>query len=105
MQTLCNPPEWVVLEHQVADLLQRQEEHGWYFDEDAARELTSTLSRQLEDTSKLLRDRHPYVFGSEFTPKRNNKTQGYVEGCAFTKLKEFSPSSRDPRLTASPITV
>jgi DNA polymerase I-like protein with 3'-5' exonuclease and polymerase domains len=95
MQTLCNPPEWVVLEHQVADLLQRQEEHGWYFDEDAARELTSTLSRQLEETSKLLRDRHPYVFGSEFTPKRNNKTQGYVEGCAFTKLKEFSPSSRD----------
>lgn len=95
MQTLCQPPDWIKLEHQVATILQQQEEHGWYFNERTAWEFASTLRRELEDITKLLRDRHPYVFGSEFTPKRNNKTQGYVQGAPFCKLKEFSPTSRD----------
>ena len=33
--------------------------------------------------------------GSEFTPKRNNKTSGYIEGASFTRLKELNPTSRD----------
>ena len=88
-------PEWVALEHQVAQVLTKQELHGWYFDSEAAWKLASSLRTELEETYQILRDRHPYVFGSEFTPKRNNKTSGYVEGCPFTKLKELNPTSRD----------
>tara|TARA_A100001201_G_scaffold143514_1_gene145502 strand:- start:1927 stop:3195 length:1269 start_codon:yes stop_codon:yes gene_type:complete len=95
MRALPPIPSWVALEQETAFILQQQEEHGWYFDERAAWELTQTLTRELDETYQLLRDRHPFVFGSEFTPKRNNKTQGYIEGCTFTRLKEFNPTSRD----------
>ena len=88
-------PDWVALEHQVAQILTQQQLHGWYFDTEAAWKLASSLRTELEETYQLLRDRHPFVFGSEFTPKRNNKTSGYVEGCSFTKLKELNPTSRD----------
>ena len=88
-------PDWVALEHDVARILSEQELHGWYFDTKAAWQLASTLRGELEQTCELLRNRHPFVKGSEFTPKRNNKTSGYVEGASFTKLKELNPTSRD----------
>ena len=88
-------PEWVALEHQVAQILTDQETHGWYFDEPSAWELESALAQELRDTTEVLRSRFPFVPGPEFTPKRNNRTQGYVEGAPFTRLKEFNPSSRD----------
>ena len=83
------------MEHQVAQILQQQEEHGWRFDERAAWELASSLREELSQIEKLLRNRHPYVAGSEFTPKRSNKTQGYVKGATSTRLKELNPTSRD----------
>ena len=95
MQTLPPLPEWVALEHKVAQILTDQEIHGWYFDEPAAWKLESTLRQELESLTELLRDRHPLVKGSEFTPKRANKTSGYVEGATFSRLKEFNPTSRD----------
>ena len=88
-------PEWVQMEHQVAQILTKQEQHGWFFDEPAARELEQTLRREYEETTKLLRDRHPFVEGSLFTPKRNNRTRGIFEAAPFTKLKELNPTSRD----------
>ena len=95
MESFQALPQWVQMEHQVAHILQTQEEHGWQFDEDAARQLTQTLQQELRDTEKVLRDKHPFVKGSEFTPKRPNKTAGYVAGATLTKLKEFNPTSRD----------
>ena len=95
MQTLCKPPDWIKLEHDAAKVLTRQELYGWNFDERAAWELASTIRGELERITALLRNRYPYVAGSEFTPKRNNKTQGYVQGAPFCRLKEFSPTSRD----------
>ena len=95
MESLPPIPEWVSLEHQVAQILTQQEQHGWYFDEQAARKLESTLRREYEETCQLLRNRHPFVSGSLFTPKRDNRTKGYVSGAAFTKLKELNPTSRD----------
>ena len=95
MQPFPQIPEWITFEHQVAQILTQQEIHGWYFDEKSARKLEQTLRKEYEDTTKLLRNRHPFVAGHEFTPKRNNKTQGYVEGCSFTRLKELNPTSRD----------
>ena len=95
MRPLPPIPEWLTLEHQVQIILTQQEEHGWYFDEQAARELESTLRREYEDTSQLLQQRHAYVRGSEFCPKRSNKRTGYIEGARFTKLKDLNPTSRD----------
>jgi len=95
LETLSTIPEWITLEHDVARILTEQEIHGWYFDEPAAWELESSLRRELEGLTQLLRNRYPYVKDREFTPKRPNKTQGYIAGATLTKLKEFSPTSRD----------
>ena len=83
------------MEHQVAHILQQQEEHGWYFDEQRAQELEQTLRRELETTTELLRKQYPYCAGALFTPKRDNRTQGYVNGAQLQRLKEFNPTSRD----------
>jgi len=88
-------PDWLTLEHDVATILTQQEIHGWYFDEPAAWQLESSLRGELEELSQLLRNRYPYVEGAEFTPRRPNKTQGYIKGATFTRLKDFNPTSRD----------
>ena len=95
MRTLPPLPDWCSLEHQVAQILTEQELHGWYFNERQAYELESTLRSELESLTNSLRERHPFIRGAEFTPKRNNKTSGYFEGCTFTRNKEFNPTSRD----------
>lgn len=95
MAPLSTLPEWVTLEHDVQRILTTQELHGWSFDQSAAWQLASALSSELRETEALLRRRHPFVRGSEFTPKRNNSRQGYVEGASFTRLKELNCSSRD----------
>ena len=46
MRPLPPLPEWITLEHQVAQILTQQEIHGWYFDESSARELESSLRRE-----------------------------------------------------------
>ena len=95
MRPLPPIPEWVQMEHQVAHILTKQEIHGWYFNESEARNLESTLRKELEDTTRVLRKQYPYVAGALFTPKRNNRTQGYVDGAEFQRLKELNPTSRD----------
>ena len=83
------------MEHQVAQILTQQEIYGWYFDEQEARSLESTLRREVEDTTRILREQYPYVAGTLFTPKRDNRTQGYVAGAELQRLKELNPTSRD----------
>ena len=95
MRSLFPLPEWVALEHEVAKILTKQEQHGWYFDERAAWKLASSLQQELQDLEKILRTRHAYVAGAEFTPKRDNKTSGYIKDARFTRLKELNPTSRD----------
>ncbi len=95
MQSFQQIPDWVKLEHQVAHLLTQQEIHGWFFDVNAARELESTLRKELWEIEDILRERFPTVAGPVFTPKRDNRTQGYVKGASFTKLKDINIRSRD----------
>ena len=95
MEAFSTLPEWITLEHQVATILTNQEHHGWYFDEQSARELESTLRSELESTQAKLRADFPYVAGTVFTPKRDNQRTGYVKGVPFTRLKDFNPQSRD----------
>ena len=95
MQPFPQIPDWVLLEHQVAQILTQQEIHGWYFDERSAWELESALRTEYEETTRLLRKRHPFIAGPVFTPKRDNRSRGYVCGAEFTRLKELNPTSRD----------
>ena len=95
MRPLPPLPDWLQLEHQVAHILTEQENHGWYFNEASARELESALRREYEETTRLLRNRHPFVAGSVFSPRRDNRSRGYVCGAEFTRLKELNPTSRD----------
>ena len=95
MGTLSTLPPWVQVEHEVAKLLTEQELHGWTFNVSAAQQLTQTLQKELEEIKQGIKQRHPFVKGEEKTPKRNNKTQGYIEGATFTRLKETNPTSRD----------
>ena len=95
MVSLSEVPQWIKLEHDVATILTLQELHGWHFDERTAWELESTLRQELESLTRILRDRHPFVAGSIFTPRRPNKTQGYFTGCESIRLKDFNPTSRD----------
>jgi hypothetical protein len=88
-------PDFVTLEHDVAKILTEQELHGWFFDESAARELASTLYTELDGLDLVLRERHPFVAGSVFNPKRPNKTQGYFVGAESVRLKDASFTSRD----------
>ncbi len=83
------------MEHRVAEILTQQKLNGWQFDEQRAWELESTLRRELEEITQVLRGQFPLIGGALFTPKRNNRTSGYVEGAQFTRLKEFNPTSRD----------
>ena len=95
MVPLLKIPDFIKLELDVATILTEQDLYGWYFDERAAWELESTLRRELEALNQVLRLRYPFVAGKEFTPKRVNRSLGYVEGATCTKLVEFNPSSRD----------
>ena len=88
-------PRFYDLELEAALILQKQEERGFYFDESAAWELTSTLEEELRQISKVLQQRHPFVAGPSFTPSRPNKTRGYIAGAPFTRLIELNISSRD----------
>ena len=95
LEPLSTIPKWITLEHEAAEILTKQELHGWYFDERSAWQLASTLRQELEKVNQLLRNRHPYVAGPVFTPKRDNRTQGYVKDAPFTRLKELNTQSRD----------
>ena len=95
MGSLPKIPNWIQLEHDIAKLLTRQEQHGWTFDADAAWLFASTLREELREIEGTLRRKHPYVAGAEFTPRRNNRSQGYAKNAPFTRLKELNPTSRD----------
>ena len=95
MEAFPQIPEWVKLEHQVAQILTQQEIHGWRFDKDAAWEFASTLRQELREIEESLRRQHPFVQGAEFTPKRDNRTSGYAKGASLTRLKDTNPTSRD----------
>ena len=48
MESFPKIPEWVLMEHQVAQILTDQEQHGWHFDEQAAWKLESSLRKSMK---------------------------------------------------------
>ena len=91
-------PRAVDLEHEVVNIIARQERHGFSFDRDGARALYSSLLGRRLDIGKQLALAFPaWEETEEFVPKRNNKTKGYVAGVAIERSEtvEFNPNSRD----------
>ena len=95
MATLPEIPEAVQLEHSIAELMAAQETVRWPFDVRKAQELENKLLTKLEGLRECARGVCTFAPGNLFTPKRDNKTQGYVAGAEMQRLKEFNPSSRD----------
>lgn len=95
METFPEIPEAVQLEHSVAELMAAQEAVGWPFNVRKAQELENTLLTSLESLRECAGGLCYAVPGNLFTPKRDNKTQGYVLGAEMQRLKDFNPSSRD----------
>lgn len=100
-------PESVEIETELAEYLGYQMRAGWPFDMKKAVALVADLTAKREVAAQELVDHFGgwFVNMGEFTPKVNNKAQGYVKGAMCSKLKyiEFNPSSRDHianRLTA-----
>jgi DNA polymerase I-like protein with 3'-5' exonuclease and polymerase domains len=83
------------LEHQCAQIMTWQEQAGYPFDIKKAHALESRLRTELETLSDQMRSTFSFVAGKEFVPRRNDATRGYVTGAPFTRLTEFSPTSRD----------
>ena len=95
METFPEIPEPVILEHQVAELMQDQKRVGWPFNIRKAQELENTLLNRLQELREATEALCTYVPGNIFIPKRDNKRQGYVKDCEMQRLKDFNPSSRE----------
>lgn len=85
----------IKLEHECARIMAQQETHGWPFDVAAAERLEGELRGEADKLADAMRATFPYVFDKEFTPRRDNRTQGYRKGATVCRLKEFNPTSRD----------
>ena len=95
MDTFPKIAESVVLEHQIAELMSQQKTTGWPFDVRKAQELENQLLTELEKFKQTAETICHYVPHNLFTPKRDNKKQGYYAGCEMQRLKDFNPSSRE----------
>ena len=85
------------LEHELAEICYRVGNNGWTFDVKAAESLYADLAITRIELEKDLNELfEPWEIHTEFIPKANNKTRGYVKGEPFTKVKvvEFNPNSR-----------
>ena len=85
----------VRLEHDIAELMANQKTTGWPFDISKAQQLENTLLKRLEELRHSAESMCWCVPGNLFTPRRDNKKQGYIAGAEMQRLKEFNPSSRE----------
>ena len=84
----------VLLEMRMAEIMSQQEISGFRFDVTAAERVRSELQQEVADLEKTIQSRYIYVPGKVYTPKRANKTKGYIAGAPMTKLLDFNPTSR-----------
>jgi DNA polymerase I-like protein with 3'-5' exonuclease and polymerase domains len=86
------------LELEVAEIIKLQERVGIRFDVEAAEKFAKELYIKLHELETVARQSFApfYKRDKEFTPKRDNKSMGYIAGCTVTKVKliEFNPGSR-----------
>lgn len=88
----------ISLETRFQQIIFRQEQNGFPFDERKAQELYIEICAERDALRQELQELYPPVDkGCWFTPKRDNKTKGYVAGVQVWKPKitAFNPTSRD----------
>ena len=89
----------IELEHEFAKYIWLQEQHGFCFNVDAGKKLYSQLAGRRQELQQELQSVFPTWTKDlgTWTPKRNNKTKGYVAGVAINKYIDvtFNPASRD----------
>ena len=95
METFPKIPEPLILEHQIAEMMQDQKRLGWPFNTRKAEELENTLLTRLETLRAKAQSLCAFVPKGEWEPKRDNRSLGYVAGAGMTRVQEFNPSSRD----------
>jgi len=87
------------IEHEVANIIKKQEETGWEFDVQFAQEFSAKLRGEVAEIDRKLKSRFGTWWVNEgvVTAKRNNGPRGYVEGTDRSKVKlvQFNPASRD----------
>ena len=91
---MLNVIDCVALEMRMADIMSQQEASGFRFDVNAAERVRAELQQETADLEKSIAARFVYVPGKVYTPKRANKTKGFVAGAPMTKLLDFNPTSR-----------
>ena len=82
------------LEHEVAWLMQKQEQNGFPFNKAAALQLEETLRARQASLRAALTRKIPTLPDKIFIPKRDNKTLGYKKGVPIQRYKDFNPNSR-----------
>lgn len=89
---------FLTLEHRVSTILARQERRGFLFDMDKARALLVKLVKRRDELEAGLTSAFPpwWVSRGVFTPKKDNRKQGYTAGVPLTKVElvTFNPASR-----------
>ena len=87
----------IELEHKVAHIIQKQHEKGFMIDVVGAHMLQAKFKEDMNTLQDKVRKTFPPLkIETEFIPKSNNKTRGYVKLVPFTKVKfkEFNLGSR-----------
>jgi DNA polymerase-1 len=84
----------VALEMRMASIMAQQEASGFRFDLQAAERVRGEFEQEMTDLQDKIAKRFIYVPGKVYTPKRGNKTKGYVAGAPMTKLLDFNATSR-----------
>ena len=83
-----------MLEMRMAEIMSQQEASGFRFDVSAAERVRSELQQEADNIQAEIAKRYIYVPGKVYTPKRANKTKGYIAGAPMTRLLDFNPTSR-----------
>lgn len=84
----------IQLEHEVQWLMFKQEQNGFNFEIDKARELEGKLRERHAVLQLELMDKVPPIPDKVVVPKRDNKAKGYKKGVPIQRYKEFNPNSR-----------
>lgn len=96
-------PTAIEIEHDFQHIIDRMEETGFPFNEEAAVALYGQLVERRAEIEEKLREvfKPWFAKGEEFTPKRTTRYKDparadYTEGATFTRVEytEFNPSSR-----------
>ena len=94
LKTMHYSKEAIVLEHQVAKIIGRQERYGFYFDIEKAYQLENRLRTEMEELERKLQEIFPPKKKIVGYYTRPNKKRRIKPGDPKIVIEEFNPGSR-----------